>query len=202
MKKERKNLILLVGTLIFLLGTTMSIALKTDKIPAIQRSNTHSSYFKTVADLEGSMEQAQKLIQQKEFNQAVDLLNRIIASYPEASVPRMRLGSVYYQQKNYAKAEQTFSDLLKYHPNNAAAYNNLCETLIRQNRLPEAKSAITKAIELAPENYEIQLNAASLYALLHEDQKAVELLHRALNNGATPEMVIKYRELVKLQERQ
>ena len=150
MKKERKNLVLLLSILMVLLSVTMYIALKMDMNPSIQRKNAYSKHAGKLSDLESAMVQVRELIQQEEYNEAIELLNHIIEKFPDESAPRLRLGSIYYQQKNYVQAEQTFRELLLLHPDNAAAYNNLGESLIRQNRMTDAQKAIDQAMLLAP----------------------------------------------------
>ena len=96
---------------------------------------------------------------------------------------------------------KTFQQLLRYHPESAAGYNNLSETLIKLKRFSEAKQAILTAVKLSPDNTGILLNAANLYAMLREDTEAIKFLQLALAKGADAASILNYRELMMLQER-
>lgn len=201
MKKERKTLFILLSVLLTVLALSIFMIIKLERADALHHEHASNRWGTTVLDLDKSAAQAFGMLQNNELNQAEDLLEALVAQYPKESEPRLLLGSTYYRQKRYLLAEQTFLQLLRYHPDNAAGYNNLGETLIKLKRFAEAKKALLKAVKLSPENTGILLNAANLHAMLREDAEAIKFLQQALAKGEEAASILRYRELMMLQER-
>ena len=202
MKHERKNLCILLSILLVIIAATIVLAVKMDKSPDMQSTVLpgQSVDFQRFNAAE-AMNTAVEMLNSNEFTQAKNLLNNTIKQHPGNTELWMLLGTVYYRQENFVQAEQAFRHVVRRQPDSAAGFNNLCETLIKLERFPEAKAAITKALRLAPKQGEILLNAASLHALLHEDKQALHFLKLALDTGITPEEISEIKELVHLLER-
>lgn len=201
MKKERKTLYILLAVMLTVLISSIILMLKLEHTHGMRHDYAANHWGATAIDLKEGTAQAFELLQNNELNQAEDILQALVAQYPKESEPRLLLGSTYYRQKRFLQAEQTFQQLLRYHPDSAAGYNNLCETLIKLKRFDEAKRAIQTAVKLAPDNTNILLHAANLHAMLREDAAAINFLQQALAKGEKSESILRYRELILLQER-
>ena len=175
--------------------------LKLERTPGMHRTYAFNQQDDHPIDLNSGLHQAFELLKNNDLNQAENMLQMLIVQYPKESEPRLLLGSTYYRQGRYMQAEQTFQQLLLYHPESAAGYNNLCETLIKLQRFDEAQRAILAAVKLAPDNTSILLTAANLHALRREDAAAINFLQRALSQGEKVENILRYRELMQLLER-
>ncbi|MBO5923191.1 MAG: tetratricopeptide repeat protein [Lentisphaeria bacterium] len=202
MKKERKTLCILLAVLLVIISATIILAVRLDKSPDMQSAHLPGDTagmqkFNAATVLNEAVEK----LNNKEFAQAENLLNAAIKQHPANTDLWLLLGTVYYRQEKFEQAELTFRHTVRRKPDSAAGFNNLCETLIKLGRLKEARSAIGNALRLAPKRGEILLNAASLYALLKEDKKALQYLHQALDNGIKTEEVSQIKELVSLLER-
>ena len=152
-------------------------------------------------ELDKVLQEVLQLMRQNQLTAAQSLLTAALKEYPDNSDVWMLRGSVYYRQELFDRAAHAFAVVEQQQPDNAAACNNLAESLIRLQRFDEARNAIARAVRLQPDNGEILLNAAGLYALLHDDKAALYFLKKAMENGITPEMISMHRELVKLLER-
>ena len=86
---------------------------------------------------------------------------------------RYRTLGVYYLavSKNYDKAIENFSDLVKSYPSDAAAYNNLAVAYTNKLDFPNASENGRKALEIYPRNRLYRSNYA-LYAMYAGDFKA------------------------------
>ena len=86
---------------------------------------------------------------------------------------RYRTLGVYYLavSKNYDKAIENFSDLVKSYPSDAAAYNNLAVAYTNKLDFPNASENGRKALEIYPKNRLYRSNYA-LYAMYAGDFKA------------------------------
>ncbi len=61
------------------------------------------------------------------------------------------MGNVYFQKKDYKKAEKKYKEAIKRDPQNADAYNNLAWLYyVMGEKIDEAERLISKAIELNP----------------------------------------------------
>ena len=200
MKKERKSFYILVISLLLLMILTISLAMLLESNPAIHRRALVSRLSSQELPLEESLKQAQNYIQQGELNDAEIILLALVEKYPEESEPRLQLGMLYLQQKRYSHADQILRQYLRYYPENATAYQLLSTAQAKLGLFAEAKNNILKANELAPQESSILLQAADLYAMLKENQKAVDFLERAWSINRDTSQLKKYPNIIKLQE--
>ena len=202
MKKERKTLYILLVLLLLIISATILLAMRLDKSPdMIQSGEENIVVIVSKHDLQKVLNNAAELLSSNELYQAEQLLNNAIKQHPTNNDLWLLLGTVYFRQEKFDMAENAFRHIIRHTPDSVAGFNNLSTTLVKLKRYNEAKAAIGNALLLAPNNGGILLNAASLYALLKEDNQALTFLKRALDNGIQPEEVSGYIELVRLLER-
>lgn len=200
MNTERRTFWPLLAILLLLLIATLLLTMKLERQPAMQRPMPDVQYQQHW-ELNDVLEAVLYLMRKNRLNEAQSLLTAALLKYPDNSDIWMLRGSVYYRQDRFEQAAHAFAMVQKYQPDNAAASNNLAESLIHLKRFHEARQAIDKAVALAPENGEILLNAAGLYALVKNDKTALYYLKQALKNGIMPEKVSDHPELIRLLER-
>ena len=202
MKKEKKTLFIFLFVLLLVISVTNLLVMQLNKSPDMQTAG-NSDGIQQEIPLKASevLNKAAELLNNNELAAAERLLIKAIQKHHNNADMWLLLGTVHYRQEKYALAENAFRHLIRRKPDNAAAYNNLCETLKKLQRYSEAKAAIGNALRISPNRGEILLNAASLYAILHEDKQALHFLKRALNNGITPEEISDIKELIHLLER-
>ena len=201
MKKERKELFILLFILLAVISATIVLVLKLDKSSDMQLAAEENSYARKKMSLPETLSNAAELLSREELVQAENMLTEAINQYPANTTVWLMLGTVYFRQQKFELAENAFRHVIRRNPDNAAGYNNLSETLVKLKRYDKAKEAISHALALAPGNGEILLNAANLYAMLHEDNQALKFLLQAMTNGVTPEEISRHKELVRLLER-
>lgn len=71
-----------------------------------------------------------------------------LTRWPKSLAARMGLGNSRYALGDVRGAEEAFRRATQDHPDAGAAFNNLAQTLLDQNRLPEAQAAARRAAEL------------------------------------------------------
>jgi len=109
----------------------------------------------------------------KNFLQAKELGYR-------SPVLHVNLSYAFLARKDWPAAEAEARLAIKAQPGLALAYNNLGIALAQQNRLEEAREALSRALELSPLERDAVLNLAAVeYSLGHED-RALELFLKAL----------------------
>ena len=202
MKKERKTLYILLVLLLLIISATILLAMRLDRSPdMMQTSEENIVAVVSKQDLQKVLNNAAELLSKNELYQAEQLLDDTVKQHPANNDLWLLLGTVYFRQEKFDMAENAFRHIIRRTPDSVAGFNNLSTTLVKLRRYNEAKAAIGNALLLAPNNGEILLNAASLYALLKEDNQALTFLKRALDNGIQPEEVSGYIELIRLLER-
>lgn len=68
--------------------------------------------------------------------------------WPRSLSARIGLGNAAYAQGNLKQAEQAFRQATRDHPDSAAAFNNLAQTLADQKRYAEALAAARRAVAI------------------------------------------------------
>ncbi len=112
------------------------------------------------------------------------------------------LGTIYYTAKNYGRAIRYYQQSLAISPASASVYSNMGTALFSRKKYNEAIAAYEKALELDPEVFEhhnsygvllqertVQDRAmfnfilAHTYAANHNQEKALEFLRKAMEEG-------------------
>lgn len=111
------------------------LALPPGKFP---KTVQEDKYVAAVADLEhtGKPKEAHKSY------------SAALARWPHNLPAQIGLGNTAYALKDIKGAEQAFRRAAKDHPDSAAAFNNLAQTLYDQKRYQEARVAAQKAVSL------------------------------------------------------
>ncbi len=122
---------------------------------------------------------------------------RMKPNYPEAI---NNLGTIYYEKKNYKKAEKLYHRALKFTPQSAALYNNMGAAYFAQGKLRQGAAALQKAFAIDPgvfssnnqgiselgstaQQAEQNYCMAELFAHAGMNDRAIEYLRKALAEG-------------------
>ncbi|MGQ9801666.1 MAG: tetratricopeptide repeat protein [Candidatus Saccharicenans sp.] len=95
-------------------------------------------------------------------------------------VLHVNLSYAFLARKDWPAAEKEARLAINEQPGLALAYNNLGIALAQQNRLEEAREALTRALELNPLERDAVLNLAAVEYSLGHDDRATELFLKAL----------------------
>lgn len=121
-------------------------------------------------------DRAQKLLAQKQHDEAYKILKKLDISIPNHPGILYLLGICQSLGGNKENAIKTYLRVLQIHPSFIEAMNNLGLDLKHLKRHKEALSYFDKALELQPHFFDAQLNKASTLLAIHEDQAASDLL--------------------------
>ncbi len=102
---------------------------------------------------------------------------------PLMARPQLRLGMVFRQRGDLAKAEQAYRRALELDPGNAAAHNNLGNLYRELGRAEQAEQEYQQALGLLPDYPEALGNLAGLYSQQGRATEALSLYQRALQAG-------------------
>lgn len=102
------------------------------------------------------------LAQQKKFDMARPLLERLTVRFPDAAAPWYNLGNLQREQDQLAAAELCYREALKREPGHLDAGNNLGSVLHAQSRFAEAEAVFRSCLLAQPEFFAAHLNLVSL----------------------------------------
>jgi len=120
----------------------------------------------------------QLLLDQNKSEEAIQLLNELIERSPSATLYD-HLGDAYTQTHEFAKAEAAYRKAVDLDPSELGHLRGLGQTLLSEEKYPEALSVYQKLSELLPDDADTYLRIAQIYRELHELDKAEENLLKA-----------------------
>ncbi len=92
---------------------------------------------------------------------------------PNHAASAINLGTICYNERNYARAEKLYRRATEADPEYALAFFDLGNVLDEQARLPEAIEAYARALALVPQYADAHYNLALAYDRLGERRKAL-----------------------------
>jgi tetratricopeptide (TPR) repeat protein len=131
-------------------------------------------------------EEAVLLLNEEEYEKAIEILERVIEQSPEVTAPYIDLGIAYQRTGNQEKAEAQFKNALELFPGHPVACNQYGLLLRKSGKFDEARSIYEQALTGYPSYYPVHRNLGILYDLyLNDPSKALE--HYEIYNGYVPE---------------
>jgi tetratricopeptide (TPR) repeat protein len=119
-------------------------------------------------------------LSQKQLDKAVQVIAQQIKQFPNWSEPHGILGQIYFAQKNYAKAEESFRKVLSLDKDNLSAYTMLGQLFIAQKSQDRAIQEFTNALKVNPKFFQAHILLSSVYESKNDLGKAKSHLREAL----------------------
>jgi lipoprotein NlpI len=119
------------------------------------------------------------LIQSKEYDEAIDSLNKSIESSPKSPLSYYYRGYAYLKKEDYDRAISDFEKSISLDPNLSDAYAGLALARVELKDYKGAVGAATKAIKLNPKDASSYYNRGVAYYNLKEYEKAYEDFNEA-----------------------
>ena len=131
------------------------------------------------------LQKSTDLIQQQEYEKALEELNKIFA-LPDGeptSVVYLNRGIVYMNLKNLEKAVLDFETVLKEEPDHTEANYFMCFTLVNMKELDRAEAACMEALKHGVELDEIRGLLVDIHLGRRDFDKAIQLLNEILEDN-------------------
>ena len=137
--------------------------------------------LKSDPENEAAVEQLTQLfLDEGKSGEAVTLIEELIKRTPTPSPGLFDLlGEAYTQTKELAKAEQAYGKAMELDPTELSHQRGLAQTLLAEEKYPEALKVYQKLSDLMPDDPDVYLRIAQIYRELHQLDKAEENLVRA-----------------------
>ena len=135
--------------------------------------------LKTDPENEQAVEQlTQLLMDEGKSEEAVKLLEEITAHSPTPVLLDL-LGDAYTQAHDLQKAETAYRKAADMDPSELSHQRGLGQTLLAEEKYPEALAVYQKLSDLMPDDSDVYLRIAQIYRELHQLDKAEENLVKA-----------------------
>ena len=125
-------------------------------------------------------ERAQRLLDKRQYGDAVPLLNEIVGIDPADFQAWTELGTAHLGGGDVAEAEKAYRRAIQERPTFALALLNLGRLLITQKRYTESIDALSRATDARPDSAESHFLLGETYLKLKLGSKAVPHLTAAL----------------------
>src|SRR5262249_2801215 len=109
-----------------------------------------------------ALSQAAAQLKQNDLDSAEKTLWAVLSSDPTNQEALTMLGIIRGRQQRYAEAESLFRRVTQLNPKSLTAVHNLAGTLLAEDNPEEALKEYQHAIELAPQDAALRLEAAQL----------------------------------------
>jgi len=124
----------------------------------------------------GEYEKAQLRLQRQDVDGAIQHLEKAVALSPRFAEALNNLGTIYFQRREYAKAEHSFRQALELDPQAYVPLVNLGGTLLAMGRAKEALAINLRAQKARPNDALANAQLAFSYLFLHDDENALTYL--------------------------
>jgi tetratricopeptide (TPR) repeat protein len=142
------------------------------------------------------VQEAQKLMKAGQREQALERVNRALATNPKDPQARFLKGLIFTEQGKQSEAIDIFSKLTQDYPNLPEPYNNLAVIYASQGQYEKAREALEQSIRTHPSYATAYENLGDVYAKLASQAYGKALQLDASNTGAQNKLSL-VRELVR-----
>ena len=145
--------------------------------------------------LADEVQDAAKLLKAGQHKQALDLVNKVLASKPRDAQARFLKGLIYTEQGKSKEAIEIFTKLTQDYPELPEPYNNLAVIYASQGQYEKARAALEQSIRTHPSYATAYENLGDVYAKL-ASQAYDKALQLDSSNAAAKNKLSLVRDLV------
>ncbi len=143
---------------------------------------------------QGVEQLTQLLMDEGKPAEAVSLLEGMNNRAPSPMLLAL-LGDAYTQTRDMAKAEAAYRKATEMDPSEPSYLRGLGQTLVAEEKFPEALTVYQKLVDLMPDDADVYLSMAQIYRELHQLDKAEENLLKA-RQYAPGDVKVMYNEAI------
>ncbi len=144
----------------------------------------------SVSALASDLPEVQKLIERRDFRQALVKVNQHLAQRPDSLDGRFYKGVILAEGYETQQAIAIFTQLIKDAPQMLEAYNNLAVLYARQQQYDQARSTLEAALKVDPAFAAVSANLRHTYGRLAKQAYDKALGQESLNAGGGKGLVM------------
>jgi tetratricopeptide (TPR) repeat protein len=107
------------------------------------------------------------------LDEATQLYEQILAADPGHAAAAINLGTIFYNRRDFLRAERLYRQATEADPEYALAFFDLGNVLDEMQKLPEAIKAYERALQLVPNYADAHYNLALAFERLQEPRRAL-----------------------------
>jgi tetratricopeptide (TPR) repeat protein len=146
------------------------------KTPAHEDIKTVQANSERIIDL---MNRADRLHDKGDTQEAIKAYTKVLSLSPGLAEAYLKLGSLYYENKLYDKAFETYSNAKIIRPNDSRLLNNMGSVLLAKGDTAKALNYFIQARRNSSDYVEPLYNMACAYARLNKKDAALSSLRQA-----------------------
>jgi len=120
-------------------------------------------------DVKADFEKAVSMLQKKEYDRGIRLLNRVVERSENSFAPYVNLGIAYRETGEMKKAEESLSKALKLNPNHPVANNEMGMLYRKTGKFSEARRTYERVLDRFPKFHPARKNLGILCDLYIND---------------------------------
>jgi len=152
---------------------------RTTKAATVSASDV---YERTAAN-KTLFEKSQKAVDEKKYDEALDVLGRLVAADPKDFQAWTELGTVQLLHNNFEQAEKAYRRAIEERPTFTLALLNLGRLLSAQKKFDAAIEPLTEAVKSSPTSADANFLLGEAYLQIKKGSKAVPYLSEATKLG-------------------
>ena len=156
---------------------------KTDRRLTKAATVSASDVYERTGANKSLFEKAQKAVDEKKYDEALDLFGRVVAADPKDFQAWTELGTVQLLRNNIDEAEKDYRRAVQERPTFTLALLNLGRVLSAQKKFEESIDPLTEAVKLSPSSAEANFMLGEAYLQIKKGSKAVPYLTEAARLG-------------------
>jgi arylsulfatase A-like enzyme/Tfp pilus assembly protein PilF len=126
------------------------------------------------------LSEAKKNMAEEKYDEAIEILKKIIEENPQIVDGILQLGNVYSQKKMHEEALNCFYRVLEQKPDYHAAMINVANSLMRLGRFDKGIEEVQRFLKTFPNDHTLLNELGVFYFQKKEYDKALEILNRSI----------------------
>jgi len=161
----------------------ITLEARTDRHANRAATVSASDIYERTSANKSLFEKAQKAVDEKKYDQALDLFSRLLAADAKDFQAWTELGTVQLMRNNVEEAEQDYRRAIQERPTFTLALLNLGRLLSAQKKFEAAIEPLTEAVKSSPASADANFLLGEAYLQIKKGSKAVPYLTAAARLG-------------------